>query len=486
MKGELSGYRPGAWPAEDGGPARRQVPGTGAPTTGFTPGVVPEVTHREVPMATMAVTRDPGELFLLRHTPGDGAVSWVERIDPLTLAEVDRSSDLAGGPMWPGGMAAHADGSLHVVFGNHAHRLSAELVPLASAELPRHRPYNSFIVLADGHLVAKDFGGELPAGAGGAPVAPDCELLVLDPVHLSVVARALVPEPSVARLSSDGSTVYVVGVEHFWRLEWDGTRLVLDRDSQVARVGNRRSPSASISQAPPAKHPDSHIGGSAYRRSLFAPRYRTIEGQTQGWDCVITGCGTAPSGSRPPAGKAGRAAWFLDDGAGSERYVGSFRGVGISEAPLHLVRVGLDDGDVQLSEICGMPGGLVANPPLVDERRGIAVGFDSSNGVVAGFDLDESGVRARRWQREQFHGSHMVLLADAGQVVTADHDAARMAEQLVVLDICTGEEVCRLDTGSPLQSVVFPAVTGDASAGADSQAVLYLVSFSTISRIAIT
>ena len=456
MKGELSGYWPGVWPAEDGGPARRQVPGPGAPTTGFTPGVVPEVTHREVPMATMAVTRDPGELFLLRHTPGDGAYSWVERIDPLTLAEVDRSPDLAGGPMWPGGMAAHADGSLHVVFGNNAHRLSAELVPLASAELPRHRPYNSFIVLADGHLVAKDFGGELPPGAGGAPVAPDCELLVLDPVHLSVVARALVPEPSVARLSSDGSTVYVVGVEHFWRLEWDGTRLVLDRE--------------------------------------FAPRYRTIEGQTHGWDCVITGCGTASSGGRPPAdragrvGRAGRAAWFLDDGAGSERYVGSFRGVGISEAPLHLVRVGLDDGDVQLSEICGKPGGLVANPPLVDERRGIAVGFDSSNGVVAGFDLDESGVHARRWQREQFHGSHMVLLADAGQVVTADHDATRMMEQLVVLDISTGEEVCRLDTGSPLQSVVFPAVTGVASdgSGTDSQAVLYLVSFSTISRIAIT
>ncbi len=377
----------------------------------------------------------------------------------MTLAELDRSPDLPGGPMWPGGLAAHADGSLHVVFGNHAHRLSADLDLLASAELPRLRPYNSFVVLADGHLVTKDFGGMLPPGAGGDPVGPDCELLVLDPVDLSVVARALVPEPSVARLSADGSTVYVVGVEHLWRLHWDGAALELDDG--------------------------------------FSPRYRTLAGQTFGWDCVITGGGGPGSAGEGAggrlSGRAGRAAWFLDDGAGSERYSGSFRGLGISEAPLHLVRVDLATGAVQLSEVCGLAGGLVANPPLVDEGRGIAVAFDSSNAVVVAFDLDEEGVVGPRWRRDQCHGSHMVLLAEAGQVVTADHDADRMMEQLVVLDISSGEEVCRVDTGSPLQSVLFPTVLdggaaapgGGQGGGPGRTAALYLVSFSTISWVAI-
>ncbi len=70
MDGELCGYRPGTWPAEDGGPSRLQVPAGPASGVGFTPGVRPEVVHREVPMATMVLTRDPGELFLLRHTSG--------------------------------------------------------------------------------------------------------------------------------------------------------------------------------------------------------------------------------------------------------------------------------------------------------------------------------------------------------------------------------------------------------------------------------
>ena len=50
----------------------------------------------------------------------------------------------------------------------------------------------------------------------------------------------------------------------------------------------------------------------------FAGRYRTLPGQTYGWDVVL----------------ALGAAWFLDNGAGSERYIGTFRGQGISAAPL--------------------------------------------------------------------------------------------------------------------------------------------------------
>jgi hypothetical protein len=75
----------------------------------------------------MVVLREPGEVFVLRHTLGrrplcDATVAWVEQIDARTLEPRRRSPDLAAGPFWPGGLAAHANGSLHVVYGRYCHR----------------------------------------------------------------------------------------------------------------------------------------------------------------------------------------------------------------------------------------------------------------------------------------------------------------------------------------------------------------------------
>ena len=93
------------------------------------------VQSREAVAATMVVLRDPGEVYLLRHTLGPETVAWVEQIDPVTLAPVARSVDLAGGPTWPGGLAAHANGSLYVVHGNHAHRLAPDLTAVSYTHL---------------------------------------------------------------------------------------------------------------------------------------------------------------------------------------------------------------------------------------------------------------------------------------------------------------------------------------------------------------
>jgi hypothetical protein len=415
-----AGYWSSPWSGEDGGPRRLLcspgVPGPRFAATGAT------VTSREAVAATMVVLRDPGEVFLLRHTAGPDAVSWVERIDPVTLETVARSRDLDGGPTWPGGLAAHANGSLYVVFGAHAHRLSVDLEVLASARLPRHRPYNGFVILPDGGLATKDFGGVLPGQDPAAHHAEPTELLVLDPHDLRILDRTTLPEPSIARLSSDGNTIYVVGTSTLFRVGWNGRSLEPDDD--------------------------------------FRGRYRMVVGQTYGWDPVL----------------ALGAAWFLDDGEGSERYVGTFRGHGIATAPLHLVRVDLVTGEVTLTEICGLPGGVVANPPLIDEDRRIAVGYDSGNGVLAAFDIAADGSTRSRWRRDQNHACHLLLFADTGELVTNDHDAERMADHLVVLDIETGEEQLRVDAGSPLQSVLFPAVGWDRD--------VYYCSFAAVTRLA--
>lgn len=410
------GYAIGPWTAEDGGPRRLQSsPGVfDRLTTG-----TPEVRWRDAPGATMVIVRAPDEVYLHGHGIGDGT-AWVERIDPHTLATRARVEGLPGGPTWPGGMAAHADGSLYVVFGRHAHRLSGDLEVRATTELPRDRAHNSFVVLPDGHLVTKDFGGLRP-GEDPTALAPPARLSVLAPGTLAIVDEVDAPEPSIARLSADGDTVVMVGDHSVFRFVWDGERLRRDE--------------------------------------AFAPRYRTMEGQTHGWDAVL----------------ALGAAWFLDDGAGAERYSGTLRGHGISTCPLHLVRVDLDSGAVSFTEVSGRPGGLIANPPLIDERRRIALAYDSGNGVLTAFDIAADGSTALRWKVDQDHAAHLLFDPESGLVLTGHHDGSRFAEQMVVRDLASGDEVLRLDSGSPLQSVLFPAAGGPG--------VVYSCTFSTVSAL---
>jgi hypothetical protein len=140
------------------------------------------------------------------------------------------------------------------------------------------------------------------------------------------------------------------------------------------------------------------------------------------------------------------------------------------------VRVDLATGVCTLTEVCGLPNGIVANPPVVDEERHIVVGYDSGNGVMAAFDISTDGSLTPRWRRDQNHACHPLLFPDTGELVTADHDGARMMDAIVVLDIETGAERVRVDSGSPVQSVVFPA----AGFGRD----FYYCSFAAVTRVA--
>ncbi len=430
MSDELSGYWPSAWPGEDGGPTRRQAPSPSGATgeTGrldLRAGRTLQATSRAAFAPTMCVRRDPREVYLLSTTIGPGCVSWVERIHPESLEPLVRSPDLPGGPFWPGGLLAHADGSLYVTFGCHCHRLDADtLQPITSRRLPRERPYNSLLSLPGGQLVMKDIGGgvgvnRLPDGVTGS------ELVVLTPGSLDELVRLELPEGSIARLSADGDDIYVVGESSCHRIRFD--------------------PSA----------------GSLTADDTWSPRYRTIEGQTFGWDIVL----------------AGGSGWFLDNGEGSDDFGGSFRGKGRSTAPLHLVRVPLSGAHpVELVEVDGRPGGVVANPPAVDEQRRIVVGYDSSHGTLAAWRYGEPGAGLEPlWRRDQHHAGHMLRLPMDEGLLTYDFDHERGVDQAVVLDIETGEELGRVDTGSPVQCVLFPAPAFDGGA--------YVCTFAAVSRI---
>ena len=81
---------------------------------------------------------------------------------------------------------------------------------------------------------------------------------------------------------------------------------------------------------------------------------------------------------------------------------------------------------------------------------------------MAAFDIGADGSLSPRWRRRQNHASHLVLLPGSGVMVTGDHDRERFLEQVVALDVTTGEELVRADHGRARCSrPVFPALGHD-------------------------
>jgi len=364
----------------------------------------------------MVVRRERGEWFMLCHTGGDDAVSWVERFDPESLEVVSRSVDLPAGPTWPGGLAVHANGDVYVVFGRYAHRLTPELALVTSTELPRNRPYNSFVILSDGTLVTKDFGGARP-GEESSNESPDCEVVALSP-DLEILSRHTLAEGSVARLSAHDRDVYVVGVHSLFEVQWNGTSF-----STTQQISYRES------------------------------------GEGFGWDAVI----------------ADGRAWFLNNGAGSQNFDGSLRGKGVATAPQGLVAIDLATTAVTKYTVNDEVHSLVANPPAIDSERKIAVGYDSGNGVVAAFRYSDKS-REPLWRKKMWHACHPLVMPEAGYVVLNDFNFEFARDEVVVLDIETGEELSRAPTESPLQSVLFGAPGDDND--------IYLCSFTHLTRVA--
>lgn len=385
----MKGYFNSPWPCEDGGPQRLQtIAGGFRPASNALP-----VTRRATILSTMTVLGAPGEVFLLTHSAlrarfGLPTTAQVERIDPETLKPVAASPRLPAGPMWPGGLAVHANGDLYVVYGRWAHRLGRDCRVKAALQLPVNAPYNSFVILDCGLIVTKNLSETAPA-----------RLSVIDPESLREVAHAFCPEASVARLSAVGDSVYVVGVTTLYRFRWQASALVRDRD--------------------------------------WSWHYLEGTSNSHGWDAVL----------------ADGQAWFMDNGR--HRYRTRMTGAGIARTPNRLLRVSLADaGDHAEIGVSGLAGGSITNPPLVDPARGIVVGYDSANRVLAAWNWQD-GRLSRRWQRpETGSASHMLLFSETGEIVTNDHDGR---ESVIVLSIDSGEVMARAAVGGVMQGVVFPS-----------------------------
>lgn len=426
-------YWPRPWTCEDGGPRRWGV-ADGQPGLGIRPGERLRVAAARDAFATDAlVRREPGELYALRHDiPFGGPQSkpveaWVERLDPKTLAVSAATPRLPGGPFWPGGIAAHANGDLMMVFGHWAHRLSPGLDVLASHRLPVERPHNSFVVLDGGELITKDC--DAPAGREPSTVS------ALDPTTLLPVAAPLrLPEPSIARLSSDGESVIALGTTVAFRLR-------LDRDAGRITIDER-----------------------------WHPAYGPAPDRSFGWDPVISD----------------EHVFWMDNGR--NRVDRTMVGSGTSAGPVRLWWARLDDGTVRSIEISGLPYGTESNPPGWDPEGGIVVAYDAGNAVLRAWLLRGDELEPL-WRRDDLaHAGHLIIYPDTRELVAGDYrDVAALrrrltrpltrltgqalarfararhaslsigSDRLVVLDLDSGAERARVDVPSPAQGFLFPA-----------------------------
>jgi hypothetical protein len=212
-------------------------------------------------------------------------------------------------------------------------------------------------------------------------------------------------EPSIARLSATGNTVYVVGVRSIFRYHWSDEHQCLELDPHWCF---------------------DYIGNS---------------NQTYGWDVVLDG----------------RHAWFMDNG--KHNYMVKMIGSGANPTPNRLARVSMTDAsDHQMVDISGVIGGSITNPPLYDLQRNIVLAYDSANRYVRAWRFDiGTNALTQLWEKTPFGcASHMVLYPDTGEVVINDY--RNHGEEVVVLNIETGAELARVRTGGLTQGVVFPSV----------------------------
>ena len=402
------GYRPSKWPVECGG-HRRQKAVAGA--LGAREGRPVVTTRQNGKWNVMFVERDPGEFFLagtMTAFTGPPPHGWVERIDLETLEPEAVSPELpCGDHVWCGAVLAHESGALFNVNGSFVHRLDRDCTVTGELELPADEAHNGLLALPDGTLITKDLRLEGQGRSTVTRIDPDSLEIVGDPLAL--------PEGSMGRIAADDTHVYIPGIEHLFRVAFTEGRWEVDEE--------------------------------------WSPRYRHAGGSTGlAWDVNLSGryawlmdCGDIESVraifGQHPNGRFGHLAAKAVTWQHPAPWTGAQR----------LLRVDCRTGEVEATEPFGTPGGGIIAPPVHVPEHGVTVCWDSINGGLAGIDDDTLEVR---WLRSEIRPTMQpVVWPDSGEL--AINDFIGDGDELVVVDVSTGDLLCRVATGSRLANGMF-------------------------------
>ena len=167
-----------------------------------------------------------------------------------------------------------------------------------------------------------------------------------------------------------------------------------------------------------------------------------------------------------------------------------------------------DSENVRSVEISGLPFGTESNPPGWDPETGTVIAYDAGNAVIRAWRV-EGDELTPLWRRDDFaHAGHLIVFPDTRELVCQDwsdlevlrrpglrkllrpgirffgrsrfvrqRSGAIGNDQLVVLDLDTGQDKARVDVPSSTQAFLFPAPGWDRD--------IYYQSMSTIARVAV-
>jgi hypothetical protein len=135
-------------------------------------------------------------------------------------------------------------------------------------------------------------------------------------------------------------------------------------------------------------------------------------------------------------------AYFMDNAQSNPKPLG----------PIHLFRVNLDDSrDAQRFTPFGLPRGYHFNKHLVDPVHGIIVVGDTTNGKMGGYRYLGNNQLQELWVKNYVSGIVCSSSSSTKQLYVSDFKDGR--DNIVILDIETGEELKRIVTSSTSTSL---------------------------------
>ncbi|MBM36085.1 MAG: hypothetical protein CL460_02785 [Acidimicrobiaceae bacterium] len=406
------GYWNSPWPVECGG-NRRQKARTGRLDSAD--GEAQVTLIRNDRWNVMTVRRDPGEWYVGGTMPafvGPPPFGWVSRFDPTSLENLAESPALpCGDHVWCGAILVHADGSIMSINGSFLHRLDPHnLSVLNELKLPVDRAHNGLLSLSDGTLVTKDLRLEEQGGT---------TLTFVDPASLEVIETLVLPEGSMGRIAADFhdgiDSVFVPGTEHVWKID------VVQGQPEISDwVCRYRTPGSPWGLAWDSCISDGHLwlmdcgdieGVRAIHHRLPNGRFDEPAGKLLSWQ-------------RPAPWK------------GAQR----------------LLRVDQMTGRLDTLEPFGAPGGGIIAPPVNVPEFDIAIAWDSINGGLAG--ISTAGQLEPVWHLDVKPSMQPVVFPESGELVINDFTVDQ-TDDLIVVDIETGQLLSRVATGSRLANGMF-------------------------------